>query len=189
MTNVIPNPDGSENVWTAFSHSGNERNRLFLNKGGEGFLNASGVSGANSDLDGRSWVIWDFNRDGKPDIAVVNANERLLQVFENQAPGGGEFIAIQLEGGGGATGVNRDAIGAVVTIKNEKFTLTRVLSMGEGFAAQNSKTLVVGVGESPGSSTVIVEWPGGRKTTLEGVKAGALGRIHEGSGKIQVSKY
>lgn len=194
VTNVIKNPDGSENVWTAFSHSGTERNRVLMNQGGKGFVNVSGVSGADSVLDGRSWVIWDHNRDGRSDIAVVNANERLLQIFENRADQENGFVAIRLTGGMGSVGgsggySNRDAIGARITVETEKGSIMRTLSGGEGFAAQNSKTILVGVGLAKGPCKVKIDWPSGRVTVAEGVLPGDLVEFIEISGKNKFSRY
>lgn len=193
MTNVIKNPDGSENVWTAFSHSGKERNRMFLNQGGKGFVNVSGVSGADSVLDGRSFVIWDFNRDGRSDIAMVNANQRLLQIFENQAAEEQGFVAIRLEGGGREGDPvgdysNRDAVGARVTIDLGTHQIMRVLSCGEGFAAQNSRTILVGVGKFNSPFKVRVDWPSGRVTLAESVTQGDLVKVSEISSRVEISR-
>lgn len=172
VKSIVQNEEDSTQPLTAFSHSGNERNRLFINHEGQRFSNISGISGADSVLDGRSFVQWDFNRDGRPDIAVVNANEQLLQIFENKIPQKHNFIAIRLEGGMGSGEKNeelsnRDAIGAVVTVKTNTQTLMRALSCGEGFASQNSKTLLVGLGEADKIESVSVAWPSGRVTEVK----------------------
>lgn len=184
VTNVIRNPDGSENVWTAFSHSGKERNQMFMNQGGGGFANVSGVSGTDSVLDGRSFVIWDFNRDGKSDLAVVNANGSLLQVFRNQSPEKHGVVGIRLEG----TKSNRDAIGARIEVTTDRGTIMRVLSCGEGFAAQNSRTILFGLGKSNRIEKVIVTWPSGRKSEFDGVDSGDLAIVREGRDTVDIKR-
>ena len=200
VTNVIRNPEGSENKWTAFSHSGNERNRLFMNERGDSFVNLSAVSGVDVELDSRSFVKWDLNRDGRVDIALVNANEPLLQVFENRVgvddSGGArnQFIAVKLTGGNQSPQPskdysNRDAVGARLIVDTGDMKLTRVLSAGEGFASQNSRTLIVGIGEADRVPSLEVIWPSGEKLVFSGIEAGILLEIDEKMGKIARKPY
>ena len=58
--------------------SGSERNRLFLNRAGKQFLDVSGLSGVDSPADGRVSVWWDYDRDGRQDLAVINSSSPLL---------------------------------------------------------------------------------------------------------------
>lgn len=191
VRNVIRNPDGSENVWTAFSHSGNERNRLFLNQGGKGFTNVSGVSGADSSLDGRTFVTWDFNHDGRSDLAGVNANQELLKIFKNQTEGAGSFLAFRLTGNGSPSGggSNRDAIGARITVSTDQGSIMRVLSCGEGFAAVNSRTVIIGLGEAKEILSVMIHWPSGDSTTINSLSANKLVEVAEKGGKVLISNY
>lgn len=184
MRNVIRNPDGSENVWTAFSHSGKERNRVFMNQGGKSFVNVSGVSGADSVLDGRSFVTWDFNRDGKQDLALVNANDRLLQIFENQTKGDHGVVAFKLEG----TESNRDAIGTRIELQTDRGTLMRVLSCGEGFAGQNSRTLVVGIGSATRILGATIYWRSGKETQVNDISSGDRITVREGEDQPEVGR-
>ena len=80
--NSISNPFAAELI-PGVSHSGHERNRLFLNRAGEQFVDVSGVSGLDDAADGRSFALLDFDRDGWLDIAVVNANAPLLRLYRN----------------------------------------------------------------------------------------------------------
>ena len=85
------------------SQSGREPNRLFLSQHGGQFVDASGLSGLDARADGRAFAWLDFDRDGWLDVAVVNANEPLLQLFRNElqgAPDAGTrgMIAIALRG-------------------------------------------------------------------------------------------
>ena len=61
---------------------------------------------------------------------------------------------------------NRDAVGAVVEIKTGSRTLRRVRQLGEGYAAQNSATLTVGIGEAPAAESLRVTWPSGKTTKI-----------------------
>lgn len=179
MKNSIRNEGNEAKPWTSFSHSGKERNRVFLNLEGTRFSDVSSISGADSILDGRSFVYWDFNRDGLLDLAVVNANKPLLQIFENQTSEKNNYIAIRLEGGSRAATAteeasNRDAIGAVVTLQVGDRKIMRVLSAGEGFASQNSRTLIIGLGSNTAVESAIIDWPSGRTTEITNLEAGTL---------------
>lgn len=126
-------------------------------------MDLSALSGADEEHDSRCFVTLDFDRDGDADFALVNANTPSLSFYETEVPTPGNFIAIRLEGAGAPLS-NRDAVGAVVTVKTPSgLTLTRVLNAGEGFGAQNSKTILVGLGEDVKASAVTVRWPSGGK--------------------------
>jgi hypothetical protein len=193
LKNLIPNEEGSQNLYTAFSHSGNERNRLFLNQRGKKFVNVSGTSGVDSALDGRAFVHWDFNRDGLTDIAVVNANSRLLHVFENQSRGENHFIAIRLLGHfareENAPASSRDAIGARIVLGTESETILRTVSCGEGFASQNSKTLLIGIGAHPTVKHATIHWPSGKSVQINDLEAGKLVTIDESKESPSIEDY
>lgn len=169
------------------SFSGHERNHLFMNQQGTTFEDISGISGVDNVADSRSFVIWDYDRDGWNDIALTNANQPLLNWYHNQladAHGSGDrrnnFIAIRFQGGNrlakpSTEYSNRDGYGAVVRLRLPTGqTLRRDHRCGEGFAAQNSATLLVGIGSSRIVERVSVWWPSGKTTEAEKVPAGTL---------------
>ena len=129
--------------------SGSERNNLFLSREAREFVDLSGLSGVDDPADGRSLAIFDYDRDGWLDFAVVNANTPLLQIFRNQIGGRsgvqGEVLAVRFEGGNRtakpAEGLApRDGYGALVEVVLGEDRLVREHRAGEGFAAQNSAT-------------------------------------------------
>ncbi len=171
------------------SFSGSERNRLFYNRHGKEFFDLSAVSGLDTPADSRSLVLLDYDRDGWEDIALVNANAPLLNLFRNDiaavatsvAPGG--MIAVRLIGGSrGPTPAedwsNRDGIGAIVRVSADGWTAIRELRAGEGFAAQNSKTLLIGIGDRSDVDVAVV-WPSGRNQSAADVAPGSLLTFHE----------
>ena len=169
------------------SQSGHERNHLFMNQTDHELKDVSLVSGLDSIADGRANAIWDFDRDGFQDIVLVNANNPLLQLFHNQmksaAPTSSNFIAVQLTGGN-QTGQptdewsNRDGIGAVVNVQVGDTTLVREARAGEGFASQNSKVMLVGIGDQS-EVEVSVQWPSGKRLDYGTVPAGQLAHCYE----------
>ena len=172
------------------SLSGNERNHLFLNNQGRSFSDVSGVSGIDDPGDGRVFAILDYDRDGWPDLAVVNANSPLLLLYRNllgdrpQNAGRGQVLALRFVGGNhsdqaSSSWSNRDGYGAMVTIQAGDLTIRREHRCGEGFAAQNSATMLVGIGDQSQADTVTVRWPSGKVQQTSHVPAGTLLTVFE----------
>ena len=70
-------------------------------------------------------------------------------------------------------------------------TLKREHRCGEGFAAQNSNTMLIGIGNAKNVSRLTVRWPSSRQVyTLQDVAAGALVTVRESASKpFEVSPY
>ena len=172
------------------SVSGHERNHLFLSRWAEQFIDISGVSGLDHVGDSRVFVLFDFDRDGWQDVALINANAPLLQLFRNQigtTTTEGEsrgIIALRFVGGNDTAGPSegssaRDGYGALATLDLGDFVTRREHRAGEGFAAQNSATMIVGVGTRPLIASVAVRWPSGKVQETADVRAGALLTVYE----------
>jgi thiol-disulfide isomerase/thioredoxin len=192
----IPNTSrmGDFKSRAAVSFSGHERDHLFVNdRGGKLFTDVAGVSGIDSDSDGRAGAFFDYDRDGYLDIAVTSNNAPLLQLFRNnlgdeRRSGGrddGKFIAFRFVGGSRsaapATGLsNRDGFGARVLVHlADGAVLLRETYCGEGFAAQNSRTLHVGIGANASAAKIVVRWPSGKTQELSAVAAGQIVTAYE----------
>jgi hypothetical protein len=159
-------------AWGRDSLSGEERNRLFLSLGGTQFSDLSGISGADHVADGRSVCLLDYDRDGWTDIASVNANAPKLVLFRNRlgerlARDGRHSVALRFVGGQKsgepASGwSNRDGYGARVELRAGGRVFVEEHRCGEGFSAQNSPVLRIGLGAAPTLDSVTVRWPSGR---------------------------
>ena len=168
-------------------HSGSERNHLFLNRQGQQFLDVSGLSGLDSAADGRAFAIWDFDRDGRLDVAVVNSNAPWLNIFRNQSTevgGSHRFIAVRFVGGNQHRKPSRqfsarDGYGAKVLVEAGPLKLLREHRCGEGLAAQNSATMLLGIGPATVAKRVTVRWPSGKEQTIESVEADQLLTFYE----------
>jgi hypothetical protein len=75
----------------------------------------------------------------------------------------------------------RDGYGAVVTVELADRRLVREHRCGEGFAAQNSSTLLIGIGDNPAASRVSVRWPSEQTQQIDNVPAGTLLTAYEDS--------
>ena len=181
------------------SFSGEERNRWYHNQPGEpgenkerDLVEQSMLSGLDSIADGRAFAIADFNKDGRPDIALCNANAPKLQLFQNQIESEHNFVALRFEGAARAKRANqntkgqscRDGYGASVTLKLDNGqVILREFRCGEGFAAQNSDTMLVGIGEAKVVKQVDVRWPSGQQQQTGPISNGQLLNIYEGQEK------
>ena len=177
----------TERLQSGASFSGHERNHVFLNQNGDDYVEVSGISGLDHPGDSRAFAVFDYDRDGWQDIAVVNANAPLFQLFRNQMgergdPGG--MVAIRFEGGNRyafPTGQwsSRDAYGARVVLEVRGRELLREHRAGEGLAAQNSATLHIGIGNAEEVTRLEIDWPSGRRSDTTAVPAGTLVTAYE----------
>ncbi len=71
------------------SLNGSERNHYFANQGGRAFVDISALSGLDNPADSRGFAVLDYDRDGWQDIALVNANEPLFNLYHNEMPAAG----------------------------------------------------------------------------------------------------
>jgi len=173
------------------SFSGNERNHLFQNHRGTSFQDVSGLSGLDTPQDGRTFAVWDFDRDGWQDIALLNINTPVVSLYRNQhgkldpsdhSPR--NMVAFKFAGGNHDSQTStvfgpRDGYGARVLLKLGDRTLVQQHRCGEGLAAQNSSTMFFGIGESETVDAVEVSWPSGATQTLNAVNAGSLVTVFE----------
>jgi peroxiredoxin len=169
--------------------SGSERNRLFLNRAGKQFLDVSGLSGVDSPADGRVSVWWDYDRDGRQDLAVINSSSPLLQVYRNQiTPRDTEsthgFIAVRFVGGNRTTHVseqfsNRNGFGAKVRVKLDSQSLLREHLPSQGLAGQNSSVMLIGIGEHDTVERLDITWPSGRMQSATEIAAGTAVTVYE----------
>ena len=189
------------------SFSGNERNHLFQNHRGATFEDISGISGLDTPQDGRSFAVWDFDRDGWQDIALLNINTPVVNLFRNQLgePGRSEtaksnMVAFKFVGGNrdGETSTKfgpRDGYGARVLLKLGDLTLTQQHRCGEGLGAQNSNTMFFGIGETDTVDSANITWPSGISQTLKDIDAGSLVTVFENATEVdnqsgfEVSRY
>ena len=148
-----------------------------------GFSEISGVSGADSIADGRAFGWLDFNGDQLRDFVLVNANAPRVQLFENQLDNAGNSVRLDLIGGATEDGAdgwsNRDAVGARLTVQIGGEITAFESHAGEGFASQNSASIIVGMGEATIIDSLTVKWPSGREHLLSNVPSGSSLVIRE----------
>lgn len=173
------------------SFSGHERNHLFQNLEGSKFSDVSGISGLDTPQDGRTFAVWDYDRDGWQDIALLNINTPVLSLFRNQQgtlnrekDDQPKMVAFKFVGGNKDSSPSsefgpRDGYGAAVTISLAGRSLVQQHRCSEGLAAQNSSYMFFGLGDQALVKTARVQWPSGVEQTIDDVSAGSLVTIFE----------
>lgn len=158
-----------------YSFSGYERDLVVLNLGGKGFLDLSGLSGADSLSDGRAAVYLDYDDDGDLDIFLRAMHGEAHHLFRNDAGQDNNWLRVSLTG----TRSGKDAFGATVRVKTSHGILTRLKAGGEGFISQRDPRLLFGLGRDEGVEWVEVTWPSGTTVRLPGAGAGTHLRLLE----------
>ncbi len=170
------------------SLNGNERNHYFANRGGRAFEDISGISGLDNPADSRGFAVLDYDRDGWQDVALVNANQPLFNLYHNQMPAvgfKGGMIAIRFVGGNRGPGPSRefacrDGYGARVMVDlGDGGKLVREHRCGDGWSTQNSATMILGIGSHTTVGSLIVKWPSGKSASIKAIPEGTLLTVYE----------
>jgi len=188
FSDVRSYPDIGDMTW-----SGYQRQRLFRNLGDGTFADVAAAAGVDNDLDGRGVAVADFDGDGRLDLVQSSARQPSL-LYHNVSPGSGHWVAFRLTGGAGSSPgstSNRDAVGARVTVQAGGQSWIREVNGGNGYAAQSSLVVHVGLGSVEHVESVTVRWPSGRVERLESgddgtppVAVDRLTEIVEGKGAV-----
>ncbi len=114
---------------------------------------------------GRGAAIADYDRDGRPDIAINN-HGAAPALLRNVTKSPGRWLAVRLVG----KHCTRDAANARVTVSHSAMTpQMRELFVGGSYLSGHTKTLHFGLGHHPTTVDVEVRWPCGRVQRLERV--------------------
>jgi hypothetical protein len=169
------------------SLNGNERNHYFANRGGRAFVDISGISGLDNPADSRGFAVLDYDRDGWQDLALVNANQPLFNLYHNEMPAAGlsgGMIALRFVGGNRMPGPStefgcRDGYGARVKVDLGDTKLIREHRCGDGWSTQNSPTMIIGIGSHTNAASITVQWPSGKTASAKGIPEGTLLTVFE----------
>jgi thiol-disulfide isomerase/thioredoxin len=161
------------------SFSGNERDKLWFNRGDATFADLSSVSGCDSPNDGRAAIAADFDDDGDLDLFVHQIQRERHALYRNElGQRSGGFLKVRLRGTRG----QHEAIGATVVAGGPRGPVAQVLSRGAGFESCSPPELVFGLGGAR-EAEVSVRWPGGASESFGKVPAGSRVLLVEGAGK------
>jgi tetratricopeptide (TPR) repeat protein len=187
-----PSPE-YEDGWNAineliradYSWSGYERNVFYANNRNGTFSDVSGAVNLDFPEDGRSFVLADFDHDGRQEALLKNRSAPQLLLLKNVAEELPPSIAFRLHG----VKSNPDAIGAVVTLEMASARQTRSLQAGSGFLSQHSKELFFGLGDAKGPVNASIRWPSGLLQQLQGLPINARVWVEEGVETTRIEPF
>lgn len=160
------------------SLNGRENNVLFRNDANGRFTEVGYVNAADRIEDGRGVAVFDYDEDGRLDIALRNFHMPAI-VLRNRGAGReapAHWIRFELTG----TKSNRDAVGARIRLRSGDHWQTRVVSVGSGYLSSHSKRPHFGLGGATTVDEVLIEWPSGERTALRGLSSDRTYSITEG---------
>ena len=134
-----------------------ERNRFYLNTHGETFIEASYISGADSDGDGRCVVPLDYDNDGMQDLLVRQVGGGPLKLYRNQLPPQ-DYLRVRLQG----TKSNRLGIGARLVAHVGDQQIVRELYPHNSFRSQMANEVHFGLRDVEVLERLTVTWPSGQ---------------------------
>lgn len=142
--------------------------RLFLGKpsvDGVQFVESTHNAGLAHTSNGMGILAADFTSDGDADVFIGRRtmDGQFFYKTDSQAGSnslGRRYVKVRLESPT-ANGVNRQGIGAVVSVAAGGLVQTQVVDGGSGRGGQSDRTLTFGLGDYVGQVTATVRWPGG----------------------------
>jgi hypothetical protein len=165
------------------------RNYLLMNRGDGTFEDRSRTTGIEPRPGGeyletlvgpslaprssRSAAVMDYDEDGRPDLVVVNFNERAY-LYRNEFPQR-RWVGLRLRG----VRCNRDAIGAVVALTSGGRVQVRQVESASGYLAQSTRTLHFALPGDGKIEACEVRWPGGRRQRLTDLRLDEVNTVTE----------
>ena len=145
-----------------------ESNVFFVNRGGK-LNNVSRDSGLDLLGNSRSAAYLDYDADGDLDIVLNNYHEA-AHFYSNNAAATNAWLKVRLVGDA-SKGVNRDAIGARVIVRDSTGrTRWREVRGSSGYMTVQAKEQHFGLGDTEVVSLEVI-WPNGERQFLQGVEA------------------
>ena len=152
------------------SWNGYEHKVLFMNEGGESFVNIAFLMGVAFEYDARSVVADDLDADGRVDLLVVefitegmNRDRFRLHVYQNVLDLAGHWVGVRLQD----QGPGLSPIGATVTLQAANGSQITRLVTGDSFSSQHSSTVHFGLGAMTEVDSISIRWPNGKQVSIE----------------------
>ncbi|NNF01705.1 MAG: hypothetical protein HKN22_03400, partial [Bacteroidia bacterium] len=175
--------DGLMDIFTCNSAGGpnisvnlNRRNVLLKNLGPSGFMEVT-TGDIILDTIGVTYgtAMGDYNNDGFYDLVVLNNDSTISRVYRNDG-NLNNYLKFRLTG----TVTNRDAVGVHIKVYNQGVMYSRYTYCGISYGSQNSKDVIVGIGETETVDSVYIMWPSFITDKFYNLNSDQLLEIEEG---------
>ena len=151
--------------------------QVFYNLGGANFADSSHDAGPyfQGEYLGRAAARLDWDRDGRPDLVVVDLDQPAA-LLRNETVGVGSRLILDLIG----VESNRDAIGARITVTGGGIKQVHEICGGDGFFASNERRVILGLGSVQTVDCLEIRWPVGGLDRWFGIPAESAVVLIEG---------
>jgi hypothetical protein len=141
--------------------------RYFESQGDGTFVEAAQGAGLIDTGQGRGVACFDSDRDGDLDLVITNNQPvKSVVIYRNELGGANHYLTVKLSG----SGLNTDAIGAMIEISDGSRTQIREIRAGNHFVSQNPAEAHFGLGAAM-SVDITITWPDGTQKSLDAVAA------------------
>ncbi len=166
---VEPRSGSLATPWFQLDASGKDKNHPDA-KGETGRVEIWGARAS------RSAVIFDVDGDGDLDIVTNEFNASPMVLISNLTEKTRvHYLAVKLIG----TTSNRDGLGAIVKVTAAGSTYTKVFDGDSGYLSHSLYPLYFGLGAAERVDRIEVQWPSGKKQTVQAAKINSTIEVRE----------
>jgi hypothetical protein len=159
-------------VGNGSAHLANATSTLFLGDASGTTFSVAKDTGCDVPGDQRALVVFDYDRDGSPDLLISQVAGPTL-LLRNYT-GGRHWLTVAPEGPDDA------GIDARVTVTAGGRTTTQILLAGGSYLAGPPREVYFGLGSAATADVVRIDWANGTTTELPNVKADQILRVRRG---------
>ena len=153
-------------------HLSNATSTLFLGDAAGGQFSVAKDTGCDVPGDQRALVVFDYDRDGSPDLLITQVAGPTVLLQNHTA--GKHWLTVAPEGPGDA------GIGARVTVTAGGRTTAQILLAGGSYLAGPPREAYFGLDAAPIADVVRIDWANGTTTELHDVEADQVLRVSPG---------
>lgn len=128
-------------------------------------VTAEAGSDAQKELVGRGLAAGDYDRDGRPDLLVVDYAGQVV-LLHNESTAQGSWLGLRLA----EPGTGRNGGGAWAEVKTPTRTYRRGVTTTSSYLSSSEPSLLFGLGEGDRVESVTVHWLSGQVTRVENPK-------------------
>lgn len=158
------------------SYGGYEKNRLYLNRSAQQFIEIGHLMGVGLEVDARNVAADDLDGDGRMDLIFTTfetwpEERQTLRIYRNNLSTAGSWIGVQLREEGHGT----SPIGARVSLHHANGSTVRPIITGDSHRTQHAPTVHFGLGMLQSVDRLEIRWLDGRTRVLS---EPAINRYH-----------